>query len=260
MGYRFYDKAGVPVRWPFGFGLSYTSFAYSGLTVSGDTVCVTVKNTGVRAGSEVVQLYIEPPTGGLHRPVRELKGFCKVFLRPGESETVTFALDERAFAIWQDGWQVPGGRYTVRIGGLSAAIEKTGEELAAPAWQAGSWYENCVGKPRQKEWEAILGRSYAPKTPQKGSFTMDNTVEEMKDASLVMRLFYGAVENTIARSFDGKKDYGNPEFRMLMASSVGSPLRSMQISGGMKDGLMQGLLEMANGHYLRGILRMVRGG
>ena len=105
----------------------------------------------------------------------------------------------------------------------------------------------------------MLGRRYAPQTPRKGSFTTDNTVEEMKDASLVMRLFHSAVENTIARSFGGKKDYENPEFRMLMASSVGSPLRSMQISGGMKDGLMQGLLEMANGHYLRGILRMVRG-
>ena len=105
----------------------------------------------------------------------------------------------------------------------------------------------------------MLGRRYAPQTPRKGSFTMDNTVEEMKDASLVMRLFHSAVENTIARSFGGKKDYENPEFRMLMASSVGSPLRSMQISGGMKDGLMRGLLEMANGHYLRGILRMVRG-
>lgn len=259
VGYRFYDKAGVPVRWPFGFGLGYTSFAYSDLAVSGDTARVTVKNTGARAGAEVVQMYIAPPAGGLHRPVRELKGFCKVFLQPGESETVTFVLDERAFALWQDGWRTPGGCYTVSIGGLSAVIDKAGEELAAPAWQAGSWYESCKGKPRQKEWEAMLGRHYAPQTPQKGSFTMDNTVEEMKDASLVMKLFYGAVENTIARSFGGKKDYENPEFRMLMASSAGSPLRSMQISGGMKDGLMQGLLEMANGHFLRGVLRMVRG-
>ena len=64
MGYRFYDRAGVPVRWPFGFGLSYTRFAYSGLTVSGDTVHVTVENTGEHAGAEVVQLYISPPSGG----------------------------------------------------------------------------------------------------------------------------------------------------------------------------------------------------
>ena len=88
---------------------------------------------------------------------------------------------------------------------------------------------------------------------------MDNTVAEMRDYSFVMKLMYKATERVIAKGSGGKIDYDDPQFRMLMASSVESPLRSMQISGGMKDGLMQGLLEMANGHYLRGILRMVRG-
>lgn len=259
VGYRFYEKAGVPVRWPFGFGLSYTSFAYSDLTLSGDTVCVTVQNTGARAGSEVVQLYITPPAGGLHRPVRELKAFQKVFLQPGESRTVTFALDERAFALWQDGWRVPGGHYTVRVGGLQVSVDKEGEELTAPMWQAGSWYERCDGKPNRRDWENMLGRSYTPRRLEKGSFTMDNTVAEMRDYSFVMKLMYKATERVIAKGSGGKIDYDDPQFRMLMASSVESPLRSMQISGGMKDGLMQGLLKMANGHYLRGILRMVRG-
>lgn len=259
VGYRFYEKAGVPVRWPFGFGLSYTSFAYSDLTLSGDTVRVTVQNTGARAGSEVVQLYITPPAGGLHRPVRELKAFQKVFLQPGESRTVTFALDERAFALWQDGWRVPGGHYTVRVGGLQVSVDKEGEELTAPMWQAGSWYERCDGKPNRRDWENMLGRSYTPRRLEKGSFTMDNTVAEMRDYSFIMKLMYKATERVIAKGSGGKIDYDDPQFRMLMASSVESPLRSMQISGGMKDGLMQGLLEMANGHYLRGILRMVRG-
>lgn len=259
VGYRFYEKARVPVRWPFGFGLSYTSFAYSDLTLSGDTVCVTVQNTGARAGAEVVQLYITPPAGGLHRPVRELKAFQKVFLQPGESRRVTFAPDERAFARWQDGWRVPGGHYMVRVGGLQVSVDKEGEELAAPMWQEGSWYERCDGKPNRRDWENMLGRSYTPQRLEKGSFTMDNTVAEMRDYSFVMKLMYKATERVIAKGSGGKIDYGDPQFRMLMASSVESPLRSMQISGGMKDGLMQGLLEMANGHYLRGILRMVRG-
>ena len=86
---------------------------------------------------------------------------------------------------------------------------------------------------------------------------MDNSVEEMKDDSFVMKIMYNAVEKTVAKGFDGKIDYTNPDFRMMMASSVGSPLRSMQISGGMKGGLMAGLLEMANGHYLRGLKRML---
>ena len=70
---------------------------------------------------------------------------------------------------------------------------------------------------------------------------------------------YKAVESTIAKSFGGKRDYENPEFRMLMASSAGSPIRSMMISGGMKGGVLPGMLEMANGHFFKGLLKMIKG-
>lgn len=259
VGYRYYEKAAMPVRWPFGFGLSYTRFDYSDLRVDGATARVTVKNIGERAGAEVVQLYIKAPQDGLHRPARELKGFQKVFLQPGASRTVTFALEERSFSVWQDGWKVPAGRYTVCIGALTAAVEKSGEVLDVPAWQAGSWYESCQGKPTRTEWERMLGRHYEPPMLKKGHFTMDNTVEEMKDYSLIMKILYKSVEATIAKGFNGKKDYGNPEFRMLMAASAGSSLRNMQISGGMKGGVLPGMLEIANGHFFRGIGRMLRG-
>ncbi len=259
VGYRYYDKSGVSVRWPFGYGLSYTEFAYSDLAVSGNTVSVTVKNTGNFAGAEVVQLYIGAPQDGVHRPVRELKGFQKVFLQPGESRTVMFPLADRSFALWQEGWKVPAGQYTVSIGGLNAAIKKHGETLPIPAWQAGSWYQNCTGKPNQADWETMLGRHYTPPVLKKGSFTMDNTVMEMKDYSLMMKIMFKAVEATIAKGFGGKKDYENPEFRMLMNSSAGSPLRSMMISGGIKGGVMPGMLEIANGHFFRGIWKMIKG-
>ena len=257
VGYRYYDKAGVSVRWPFGYGLSYTSFRYSDLKVEGQTVSVTVTNTGSRFGGEVVQLYVAAPQEGLHRPVRELKGFQKVFLQPGERTKVTLTLTKRSFALWQGGWKIPGGTYTIQVGGLSVPMEVPGDQIPAPDWQTGSFYECCQGKPSRRQWEAMLGRRYEARTPQKGSFTMDNTLLEMKDQSLVMKIMYKAVEGTIARQFGGKKDYDNPEFRMMIASSAGAPLRSMQISGGMKDGLMQGLLEMANGHFLRGVRTMI---
>ena len=259
VGYRYYDRAGAPVRWPFGYGLSYTEFDYSSLTVNGDTVSVAVKNAGSFAGAEVVQLYIGAPQDGLHRPLRELKGFRKVFLQPGESRTVTFILTDRSFAVWQDGWKVPGGTYTVCVGGLTASIEKHGETLPIPAWQKGSWYARCTGKPNRADWEAMLGRTYTPPVLKKGSFTMDNTVMEMKEHSLIMKIMFRAVEATIAKDFGGKKDYENPEFRMLMNSSAGSPLRSMMISGGMKGGVLPGMLEMANGHFFRGIRKMITG-
>lgn len=259
VGYRYYEKAGVPVRWPFGYGLSYTAFAYSNLAVQGNEVSVTVQNTGACSGAEVVQLYIGTPQDGLHRPLRELKGFQKVFLQPGESRTVTFSLTDRSFALWQDGWKIPGGTYTVCIENLTASIQKSGETLPIPAWQKESWYAHCSGKPNRADWEATLGQKYTPPVLKKGSFTMDNTVMEMKDYSLIMKIMFKAVEATVAKGFDGKKDYENPEFRMLMNSSAGSPLRSMQISGGMKGGVLPGMLEMANGHFFRGIRKMIKG-
>lgn len=259
VGYRYYDKSGTAVRWPFGYGLSYTEFAYSDLAVDGNTVSIAVKNTGAFAGAEVVQLYVRTPQDGLHRPLRELKGFQKVFLQPGESQTVTFTLTDRSFAVWQDGWQVPSGTYTICIGGLTASIEKSGEMLSIPAWQGGSWYERCIGKPNQADWEVMLGHRYAPPVLKKGSFTMDNTVMEMKDYSLIMKIMFKAVEATIAKGYGGKKDYENPNFRMQLASSAGAPLRSMQISGGMKGGVLPGMLEMANGHFIRGIWKMITG-
>ena len=259
VGYRYYDRAGVPVRWPFGYGLSYTEFSYADLTVNGDTVSVTVRNTGKCAGAEVVQLYIGAPQDGLHRPLRELKGFQKVFLQPGESRTLTFTLTDRSFAVWQDGWKIPGGTYAVCVGGLTASIEKSGETLPIPAWQGGSWYERCTGKPNQTDWEAMLGRTYTPPVLKKGSFTMDNTVMEMKDYSLIMKIMFKAVEATVAKGYGGKRDYENPNFRMQMASSAGAPIRSMMISGGMKGGVLPGMLEMANGHFFRGIRKMIKG-
>ena len=258
-GYRYYDKAGVAVRWPFGYGLSYTSFGYSDLKVQDRTVSVTVSNTGKCAGAEVVQLYVAAPQNGLHRPVRELKGFTKVFLQPGESNTVSFDLTDRSFAIWQDGWKVPGGTYAVQIADLSSDIEMAGVAVEIPTWQAGSWYESCKGKPKQTEWKTMLGKAYVAPVLKKGEFTMDNTVMEMKDYSLIMKIMFVAVEATTAKGFGGKKDYENPEFRMLINSSAGSPLRSMQISGGMKGGVLPGMLLMANGHFFKGIIKMITG-
>ena len=259
VGYRYYDKSGTAVRWPFGYGLSYTTFAYSDLTVEGDSVSVNVKNTGKCAGAEVVQLYIQEPQDGLYRPLRELKGFQKVFLQPGESQTVTFSLTGRSFAVWQDGWKIPAGTYDVCVGGLTVSIEKPGEVLSIPIWQGGSWYERCTGKLNQTDWETMLGHTYTPPVLKKGSFTMDNTVMEMKDYSLIMKIMFRSVEATIAKGYGGKKDYENPNFRMQMTSSAGAPIRSMMISGGMKGGVLPGMLEMANGHFFRGIRKMIKG-
>lgn len=125
VGYRYYDKKNMPVMFPFGHGLSYTEFEYSNLVVDknyteGDTlkVSVDITNKGDRAGKEVVQLYVAPPKKEVIRPLKELKGFDKVFLNPGDTKTVTFTLDRRAFAYYEPrikDWFVDSGEYEIII-------------------------------------------------------------------------------------------------------------------------------------------------
>lgn len=126
MGYRYYTSKAMDVLFPFGHGLSYTTFAFSNLQLdkaemdAGDTVTasVTVTNTGSRPGKVVVQLYVSPPKGDVIRPLRELKEFAKIELTPGESKTVSFALHHRAFAVWspaQQAWCTSSGSYAIEV-------------------------------------------------------------------------------------------------------------------------------------------------
>lgn len=289
VGYRYYDKANAAVRFPFGYGLSYTEFAYSNLQIYERTVTATVTNIGTVPGAEVVQLYIAPPQDGIHRPVRELKGFARVELLPGECRQVTFTLDDRSFAAWAEGWKVPGGKYEVLLAASSRDIRlrgivfvtspqsgfsirpaeagenstgNEGETLKVPEWQRGSWYETLSGSPSREEWEGVMGHSVViiPEA-KKGQFTMDNSCLEMKTSSLIMKIQYKVTEKIIAKSFGGKKDYSDPAFKMMMVCATDCPLRSVVISSGgiVTDSLAQGLLEMANGHFIRGIKAMLRG-
>mgnify|MGYP000152295938 FL=1 len=134
VGYRYYDTKKMGVRFPFGFGLSYTSYEYSNLKVSADhikdtdvlEVSVDVTNTGGMAGKEVVQLYVSDVESTVIRPVKELKGFEKVELAPGETKTVTFTLDKRAFAYWNTqlhDWHVETGEFRILIGKSSRDIQ-----------------------------------------------------------------------------------------------------------------------------------------
>lgn len=258
MGYRYYDKAGVKVRWPFGYGLSYTRFGYSHLEAGEDQVTAIVTNLGDRPGGEVAQLYLFPPEGGLHRPVRELKGFQKVYLKPGESRKLVFPLNRRSFALWDGEWKVPGGVYTVTVGGggpnaLSAAIRVAGEPVSVPEWQPGSWYERPAGQPSKEDWERMLGRKHQEESQGKGQFTMDHTILEMKGSSRLMGWVYRVMELFLTRV-----DSESAQARMALVSTVDSPLRVMQQLSGIRGGLFRCLLAMANGHVFRGIRELFR--
>lgn len=133
VGYRWYDTRKMPVRWAFGHGLSYTQFEYSNLRVNkekiaqgeGVHVAIDVKNVGHMGAKEVVQLYVHSAHDGAARPEQELKGFEKVYIAPGKTETVEFELNPRAFAYYESAirdWYVEGGAYEIRIGASSRDV------------------------------------------------------------------------------------------------------------------------------------------
>ncbi len=130
IGYRYYDKRGIEVRYPFGHGLSYTTFAYSDFAVDAEKVSLTVTNTGKVYGGEVVQVYVGENTPSVSRPPRELCGYEKVFLSPGESRRITIEIPRRSYAYWnvyKKGFQVNSGMYTVYVGASSRDIRHTAE-------------------------------------------------------------------------------------------------------------------------------------
>ncbi|MGH8528670.1 MAG: glycoside hydrolase family 3 C-terminal domain-containing protein [Nevskiales bacterium] len=123
-GYRWHDQNNVEPAFPFGHGLSYTHFSYSNLSVSSDVVSVSVTNSGTRSGVAVPQLYLglPAPSAAVAQPPRQLKGFSRIMLAPGESRRVSFALNERAFSYWDVAggqWRVAPGCYRVEVGNSS---------------------------------------------------------------------------------------------------------------------------------------------
>ena len=164
VGYRYYESTNVPVRYPFGYGLSYTRFATTGLAVESNgadqaSVSVTVQNTGERAGKHVIQVYVSTAAGPVRRPVRELRAFAKVELQPGEERTVDFTLDRRAFAYWDvelGRWVVPAGEYMIQVGTDSStivaekAITVQGDAIVRPLTMqstVGDWFGHPVAGP-----------------------------------------------------------------------------------------------------------------
>lgn len=165
VGYRYYTSKDMEVLFPFGHGLSYTEFSYSGFTVSSErikesetlAVSVDVTNTGSRAGKEVVQLYVAPKGGTIIRPVRELRAFEKIALAPGETKTVTFTLDKRAYAYWSTethDWHVESGEYEIQIGknaqeiGLSHSVYVNSETVISKVFTFNSTMGEIMADPK----------------------------------------------------------------------------------------------------------------
>ena len=168
VGYRYYDKKKIDVLFPFGFGLSYSEFTYDNLKLSKDdikddeelTVTVDITNIGKVEAKEIVELYVKNCDTDILRPIREFKGFDKVNLLPGETKTVTFKLNKRSFAYYEEkinDWAVPSGKYEIEIGKssrdivLSKSVNIISEPILPDSYDYDSIMEHLLKDPRIEE-------------------------------------------------------------------------------------------------------------
>ncbi len=279
VGYRYYDTAGCDVLFPFGHGLSYTTFEYSDLQLSqstiadSDTLTVTikVKNTGQVTGKEIVQLYVKDVEATAFRPEKELKGFSKVELRPGEETKVTIELGQRAFAYYNtdlNDWHVESGTFEILVGAssrdirLSATVEMKSSQAQAPAVdrQALTAY---YGFPKgaqigQADFENLLGKAVPGNEVIEGEpFTINTPIGDMKDSFIGRQL-----GNMMNRQIQGmiKDDPDSPTAQLMQAIVREAPLRLMLMmgDGAVSREMLHALLIMMNGKFFKGLAALVK--
>ena len=262
VGYRYYDTAGVPTAFPFGYGLSYTTFAYSDLKADETGVTLTVTNTGSCAGAEVVQLYVAKPDAKVFRPVKELKGFTKVQLEAGESKTVTIPLDDKAFRYWNvatDRWEVEGGSYQLLVGASSADIRLTAAVTVAgtgaPDPYAGKNLEHYrtaqVQNVPDAEFEALLGHAIPE---NKVRIDRNMTLGEMGHGRSPIGWLAAAVLGALLRRSIKK---GKPDLNILFQYNM--PLRALakMTNGAISMGMVDGIVMELQGFWIIGLVRVL---
>jgi beta-glucosidase len=273
VGYRYYDSTQTGVLFPFGHGLSYTEFVYRDLNLTSSDECVTVsfkvKNTGETAGKEIAQVYVRDLHSTAFRPDKELKGFSKVLLEPGEEKEVTLTLDRRSFAYYDVGtgaWVVEAGEFEILAGAssadirLRATVERPGQgavtpvdrEMLASYFKPESGYRYSRG-----DFETLLGRSVPPNTiPQKGRYTLNTPISDMRD-SFIGRLFGRVLSKQFAQMVEGQEDTLFGIMTLQIAQEI-----SLRVMILMDDTLnratAEALLMMINGRVWKGLVAWVK--
>ena len=272
IGYRYYEKAGQSVRYPFGYGLSYTTFEYSGLYIDktdmdeNDTLSVSfrVKNTGSVVGFETAQLYVGDPESTIFRPVKELKGFKKIWLEPGEEKAITITLNKRAFAFFNvktNGWCVESGIFNIYVGASSADIRLTGSVnvTAAPVEipdyreTAPVYYTGKVQSVPDDQFTAVLGRPIPP--TERDRSTPLTVVDSFETSSYTK--WGGRINNLMHKMIPVFVKGPGADFAIGIATQT--PIRNfISMSGGVfSEKMAAGLLRILNGDKPGKGLRMI---
>lgn len=257
VGYRFHDTAGVPAQFAFGAGMSYTSFDWTGIAVTGTgtdlTVAATVTNTGDRPGSEVVQVYVHDVESSVDRPHQELKGFAKVHLAAGESGTVEIALDRRAFAVWDvdaHAWLVEGGEFEIVVGRSSVEPVATTIVTIESPDVLGADPRPSARPATDTEFAAMLRRPIPTPDPTM-PFNRNSTLEDLEDTAFGKVLSKIVVREGLKRAAAEFPDPDDATINMIRSALREGPARSLSLmSGGVvRMHHIDAIVDAANGKW-----------
>ncbi|AOZ92942.1 beta-glucosidase [Paenibacillus crassostreae] len=270
IGYRYYDTANINVRFPFGYGLSYTTFEYSDLEVGKDGVSFSITNTGNRDGSEIAQLYVGCQSGSIFRPNKELKGFVKVFLCEGEKKVVNIPFDDKTFRYFNvqtNKWEVEEADYSVMIGASITDIKLkeplfvkgTGAPLPYEEEKLQTYYSGKINQVGIDEFEALIGRKVPVSTWDRTKLLgYNDTIAQCQYAKgglarLAFRLL--SFSYWLLKKI-GKRELAN----LIMMSVYHMPFRGVarMTGGAINMPMLDGILMIVNGQFLKGVRHLVK--
>mgnify|MGYP002521281534 FL=1 len=273
IGYRYYDKTEKDVRFPFGFGLSYTSFEYSDIKLrkknltkgEGTKVTFTVKNTGDVAGAEIAQVYVAKPDSKIFRAPKELKGFVKVYLEPGESKKITVELDDRAFAFWNtatEDWCVESGEYKILVGSssrdirLEADVKMKSEDdssIVDLRDTAKVYFDGDPARATEDDFKVVYGGEFKF-APEITNDSLNNSIERSRGKGLAKFIY-----NTVDLAMKPKGGVGSS---MITNTIMQTPIRNyVSMSNGLfTEDMADGLLKVFEGKDVaKGVGKIAKG-
>ena len=262
IGYRYFTTAEKAVRFPFGYGMSYTTFAYSDMAADEQGVSLTVTNTGSVAGTEIVQLYVAKKNSEIFRPARELKGFARVTLAPGEKQRITLALDDKAFRFWNvkaNRWEIEGGEYELLVGAsvedirLCEKITVHGTATVHPYEDKGldCYYTGDVLHVSDADFEKLLGH---PLPKGKTKIDRNLTLGELNHARSPLGWLVWLVLTAL---LNASYKRGKPDLNILFQYNM--PLRALakMTNGAISMGMVDGIVMELQGFWIIGLVRVI---
>ena len=262
IGYRYFTTAEKAVRFPFGYGMSYTTFAYSDMAADEQGVSLTVTNTGSVAGTEIVQLYVAKKNSELFRPAKELKGFARVTLAPGEKQRITIMLDDKAFRFWNvkaNRWEIEGGEYELLVGAsvedirLCEKISVHGTATVHPYEDVDldCYYKGDVLSVSDADFEKLLGH---PIPNGKTKIDRNLTLGELNHARSPLGWLVWLVLTIL---LDVSYKRGKPDLNVLFQYNM--PLRALakMTNGAISMGMVDGIVMELQGFWILGLVRVI---